>query len=124
MPFELGLGLGCKAYWPRKLAEKKCLILEKEQYGYQQTLSDISGNDIKSHYGSPEMLVRKVRDWIFETTNTKATSTTRIWRRFNEFYCDFMMAVNKSGYSETEVQEMPIIEFITFIKEWKTTELS
>jgi len=88
MPFELGSGLGCKAYRPRKLAEKKCLILEKEQYGYQQTLSDISGNDIKSHYGSPEMLVRRVRDWIFETTNTKATSTTRIWQRFNEFYCD------------------------------------
>jgi hypothetical protein len=41
MPFEIGLGLGCKAYGPRKLAEKKCLILEKEQYGYQQTLSDI-----------------------------------------------------------------------------------
>jgi hypothetical protein len=70
------------------------------------------------------MLVKRVRDRIFETTKTKATSTTRIWRRFNEFYGDFMMAVNKSVYSETDVQEMPIIEFIAFIKEWKTTELS
>ncbi len=62
MPFELGLDLGCRNFGVAEHTTKKCLILEKERYRYQQVLSDISGNDIEAHNDSAELLVRCVRD--------------------------------------------------------------
>ena len=66
MPFELGLDLGCREYGGGKFNNKKCLVLEKEQYRYQAVLSDISGNDIEAHDNDPRTLVKKVRGWIKE----------------------------------------------------------
>ncbi|HWP91684.1 MAG TPA: hypothetical protein VNN20_05760 [Thermodesulfobacteriota bacterium] len=119
MPFELGLDLGCRDFGPGRLSKKKCLILEKEQYRYRKSLSDISGNDIKAHNSDPETLIRRVRDWIVETARSNASSGTHIWHRFNVFYKDFVAALKKSDYAEKDIEEMPVVEFIDFIKEWK-----
>lgn len=119
MPFELGLDLGCRDFGSGRLSEKKCLILEKEQHRYRKSLSDISGNDIKSHNSTPETLIRRVRDWIVETTSSKAPSGTRIWHRFNVFYTDFIAALRKSDYAEKDIEEMPVVEFIGFVKDWE-----
>lgn len=64
-------------------------------------------------------MIRRVRDWIVETTRSKAPSGTGIWHRFNVFYTDFIAAVKKSGYVEKDIQEMPVVESIGFIKDWK-----
>jgi len=63
MPYEMGLDIGCQTFTGiRKLKGKRCLILERDQYRYQQFISDISGQDIKSHNNDPEILIRKLRD--------------------------------------------------------------
>lgn len=119
MPFELGLDLGCRVFGYGKLSKKSCLILEKYRYRYQKVLSDISGNDIKPHNNDPETLIRVVRDWILETTNTQVLSGTRIWQRFNEFYGFFEITTKDLGYTEKDIEEMPVIEFLDFVKNWK-----
>jgi hypothetical protein len=52
MPFELGLFLGSK-FRDKKKGARTCLILDKEQYRYRNSLSDLSGRDIKAHGGEP-----------------------------------------------------------------------
>ena len=119
MPFELGLDLGCRIFGSGQLSEKRCLILESERYRYQKVLSDISGNDIEAHHSAPETLVRRVRKWVYETTNRKVPSGATIWRRYNKFYRSFEIALRASGYDTQDIEDMPDAELINLIKEWR-----
>ena len=69
MPLELGLFFGCKRFGPGNQAKKKCLILDSDLYRYRTFISDISGQDIRSHGAEPERAIREVRDWLRLTSN-------------------------------------------------------
>jgi hypothetical protein len=64
MPLELGLFLGAKKFGNPSQRLKKCLILDREPHRYQKFLSDIAGQDIRSHDDEEQELVRQVRDWL------------------------------------------------------------
>jgi len=64
MPLELGLFLGCKRFGSEAQAKKRCVILDSDPYRYRMFISDISGQDIRSHAGEPERAIREVRDWL------------------------------------------------------------
>jgi hypothetical protein len=66
MPFELGLFLGAKRFGSKQQKSKVLMILDKELHRYQQYISDISGQDVKSHDNDPEKLIRCIRD-VFNT---------------------------------------------------------
>ncbi len=118
MPFELGLDFGCRDFGGGLLSQKRCLILEKEEFRYRRVLSDISGNDIKAHENKPEKLVRQVRNWIQTQGDRRISSFTVIWLRFNEFYAEFKHMCEKYQYSNEDIEDMPLMEYIFFIKEW------
>ena len=62
MPFELGLFLGAKRFGTKPQQEKVLIILDKERHRYQQFISDISGQDVKSHDNDPQKLIKCIRD--------------------------------------------------------------
>jgi hypothetical protein len=62
MPFELGLFLGAKKYGGKGQKNKICIIFDKEDFRYQKYISDIGGQDIKSHAGDPSIIIGKIRD--------------------------------------------------------------
>lgn len=64
MPLELGLFLGCKRFGGRTQVVKKCLILDSEPYRYRASTSDIAGQDIHAHGGSPVRAITEVRNWL------------------------------------------------------------
>lgn len=64
MPFELGLFFGAKRFGSRLQKQKIALILGHGGYRYRAALSDISGQDIAVHKGSPTIAIRQVRDWL------------------------------------------------------------
>jgi len=64
MPFELGLFLGARHFDKTHRRKRLCLILDREQYRYQEFLSDIGGQDIGSHDDDPRLIVLAVRDWL------------------------------------------------------------
>ena len=118
MPFELGVDIGCKIFKDGKAKDKKCLILEKEKYGYQKALSDLSNSDIKSHNNEPEEVIRQIRDWFVVNELERADSATIIWESFNEFMADFYLKRKEEGFREKDILKMPVPEFIRFINEW------
>ncbi len=117
MPFELGLDIGCKKFGEGHLKEKRCLILEKEQYRYQKVLSDISGNDIEAHKEDSQILIRKVRNWFFRQ-GMKIPNANTIWIDFNEFEGHLDQIYVEEGYSKEDIEEMPKSEFISYAKLW------
>jgi len=55
------------------------LILGSHLYQYQTALSDLSGSDIQAHDGSPERVVREVRNWLNSHSSKEAVGSAKIW---------------------------------------------
>jgi hypothetical protein len=119
MPFELGLDMGCKRFSKGKLKNKKLLILEVEQFRYRKALSDISGLDIKCHENKPSKLIHQVRNWFVETLGLHGMpSGTKFWYIFTDFASEFYDNRLSEGYTDEDLNMMPIPEYIDYIKEW------
>lgn len=118
MPFELGLDIGCKRFGVGNLLEKRCLILEKEQYRYQKVLSDIAGNDIAAHKEDAQTLIRKIRNWFVNQSMQNLSSANVIWNSFNEFESSLAETLKEEGFDQQDIDEMPKAEFIAYVKDW------
>lgn len=89
MPLELGLYLGCKLFGVSTRSNKGCLILDSEPYRYRSTLSDISGQDIHCHDGSPRQAIIEVRNWLATISNTRGLpGGAEIVARYGKFMID------------------------------------
>lgn len=64
MPFEFGVFTGFKYGGTARQKRKAILVLDKHPYRYQKFLSDIAGQDIRSHGGDPTRLIHEVRAWL------------------------------------------------------------
>jgi hypothetical protein len=64
MPFELGLDIAAKTFGGDGLKNKRFLILDAAPYRYQRFISDISGQDIHCHDGSPDKAMDIARNWL------------------------------------------------------------
>ena len=64
MPMELGIHLGARLLGSTRHKRKRALILESSAHRYDQTLSDISGQDIARHENNPAKALAAVRDFF------------------------------------------------------------
>lgn len=64
MPLELGISIGAKRFGGPRQRIKRLLILDKNKHHYDQSTSDISGQDIADHDGTPDKAIRAVRNWL------------------------------------------------------------
>ena len=89
MPLELGLFLGARCFGDSGQKRKKCLVLDREPYRYQQFISDIAGQDIRAHAGDDKKLVSEVRGWLRNVSGRKnLPGGAKIWERYCEFWND------------------------------------
>ena len=89
MPLELGIFLGAKKFGLEAQKGKKCLILDREPYRYQQFMSDIAGQDIQTHNNAPEEIVKVVRNWLRTASRHRTIpSGDIIWERYQNFMQD------------------------------------
>ena len=118
MPYELGLDIGALEYGSRKLKTKRILILETERFHYQKVISDIAGQDIENHNDDPKTLITKVRNW-FSANFPEETIVGQsvIWIAYNQFIDDLNTNLSAT-YTEDEIEEMPIGDFIKFANDW------
>jgi len=87
MPFELGVFLGARQFGVEDQKKKVTLIVDREQHRYQAFLSDISGQDIRSHDGDPLKLISVVRNWL---SNATQRTTIPGAQAIKNHYADFM----------------------------------
>ncbi|MCE1255579.1 MAG: hypothetical protein LWX83_18770 [Anaerolineae bacterium] len=116
MPFELGINYG---YFYFNGKEKKMLILEGTRYSFQKALSDLSGVDVKCHNNEPEDIVGCIRNWVIEVNELSVVdSSTKIWYRFTDFASDFYDNRLANGFTDKDLNDMPVPEYIKAIKDW------
>lgn len=86
MPLELGLYLGAKSFSDQtKQKRKRCLILDSEPYRYQKFISDIAGQDIRSHGGKAMTAMEQTRDWLATVSSRRLPGPVETERFYNEF---------------------------------------
>jgi hypothetical protein len=118
MPYELGLDIGALEYGSRKLKTKRILILETKKFHYQKVISDIAGQDIENHNDDPKTLITKVRNWFSANfLGETIVGQSVIWIAYNQFIDDLNTSLSAT-YSEVEIEEMPIGDFIKFSTDW------
>jgi hypothetical protein len=117
MPFELGLDIGAAEFGSALLKSKHALILDTERYYFQKVISDISGQDIEEHANDPKILIRKVRNWFSNQTDSTIPGPTIIWNAFNQFNADLKTNLTDI-YTDEDFEEMPIGDFIKFVNDW------
>jgi hypothetical protein len=118
MPFELGLDVGCRRFKGGQWADKRCLILETERYRYQAAISDLSNSDIAVHGNHPAEVVTQVRNWLNSHAGLRAPGPSRIWGRFNDFMAANYDTLTARGFSDRDIQLLPIDELITCMWTW------
>ncbi len=86
MPLELGMFLGARQFGNAKHKQKRCLILDTDKYRFQKFVSDIAGQDIRSHNSDPQQAIRQVRDWLRSGLEGEAIpGAAHIWQRYQQF---------------------------------------
>lgn len=119
MPFELGIDFGSRHFSKSKLKEKVFLILEKEPHQYKIALSDLSGVDIKYHNNEPAELIRCVRNWLVENLHLKnIIGSDAIWYKYNDIWTDIYDDLIEKGFSQKDVDALPVREFIDHVKKY------
>ena len=116
MPLELGVFLGAKKFGIDHNNKKKCLIVDIEKYRYQKFISDISGQDIKSHKNKIENLILIVRDWLNnQSKNTRIPSGDIIYKKYLKFKKELPIiskTVNKN------INNLTYKDFCNIISDW------
>lgn len=64
MPLELGLFLGSKEFGNKLQKSKSCMVVDREPWRYQATISDLAGQDIYCHDGKPHGAIREICKWF------------------------------------------------------------
>jgi hypothetical protein len=118
MPFELGIDVGCRLFRGGKWSTKKCLILEAEKYRYQAALSDLSNSDIAVHRNEPIEVLYQVRNWLNNQAKLKANGPAEIWGRFTDFMAYNFDALKQRGFSDRDIENLPVDELIESMTDW------
>ena len=118
MPLELGLFLGAKRFGPAMQKRKLCLILDRDPYRYQQSCSDIAGQDIKAHRGDCGEAIRVIRDWLRNTPKgltTPIPGGAEIAGRYDDFRAALPELCRKTRLAE---EDLIFVDYGMLIAVW------
>lgn len=118
MPFELGIDVGCRLFGKGRWAQKRCLVLEVERHRYQAAISDLSGSDIAVHNNDPQNIVTEVRNWLENEAGLHAPGPASVLGAFLDFMADNYDDLKKRGFSDRDIQGLPVGELMACIERW------
>lgn len=115
MPLELGIFLGAKRFGGRS-AQKRCLILDRAPYRYHRFISDIAGQDIRSHENRPRKAIQRVRDWLQAAPGRAAIpGGERIWEMYREFRRELPVIAEDA---ELNPAQLTFIDYLQLVINW------
>jgi hypothetical protein len=107
MPFELGMDY----ILTRQNPEKSMIIFDKNPHDYDRYLSDLSGNDIKTHNNDITIIVKAIRNWLIKYFQ-EGPSYSEIIDEFNLFESDFLEKMKNLKLDINNPNDLPKHELI------------
>lgn len=120
MPLELGIFLGARKFGGVDQALKRCMILDTEQYRFQQFVSDLSGMDIKAHGDDPRRMVGHVRDFL-ATASKRKIIPTRVFLldSYDRFFAG-LPAI--AAIANLDPHDLLFPDYVSLVQEWVKAE--
>ena len=119
MPLELGIFLGGKKFGIKEQKKKKCLVLDKISYRYQQFISDIAGQDIQAHNNEVETIVRVVRNWLRTASDRRTIPGGHIiWERYQTFLTELPQTAEECLL---DADDLIFNDYLLVIAAWQET---
>ena len=116
MPFEFGVFMGAKEFGNTKQRRKKCIVLDSDKYRFQKFLSDISGQDIKSHNNDPAKVIENVRNWLNSLDlNSSIPGATAIKKKYSDYNDDLPELLQKNHLTLGDAQ---YVDRTLIMSEW------
>lgn len=114
MPLELGLFLGAKRFG--KSSQKRCVILDRAPYRFHRFISDIGGQDIRSHENKPRLAIRRVRDWLQSVPGRAAMpGGERIWQLYRQFRRELPVIAEEA---QLQTEQLTFIDYVLLVNNW------
>ncbi|SRR5712692_9909722 len=122
MPFECGLFWGSFSYGEKKRKNKRILVLDREEYRYRASLSDIAGQDIKVHKNDPRIAIDKIRSWLNAGSGRKTIPGGKaIWDHYVLFQKELSPMLQTAGITRAELDTPEYYpDYVTFVVNWLT----
>jgi hypothetical protein len=119
MPLELGVFLGAKKFGSRQQNSKLCLIFDKTAYRYQKFISDIAGQDIRSHEMSPARAITCIRNWLRNSSSTNMPGGMAIESNYTKFRKNLPALCKEL---QLEIHELTFNDYVNIATEWLKNE--
>lgn len=121
MPLELGVFIGASRYGNRQQKSKSILILDKEPYRYQKFVSDIAGQDIRTHNNDEKTVITEIRNWLSSESKRKSIpGGADIFGRYQKFQADFPALCMAARILPDEVAYN---DYANFVSAWLTNQV-
>jgi hypothetical protein len=121
MPLELGIFLGAKRLGNPSQRAKVCLILDRDPHRYQKFMSDIAGQDIRSHAMQVNKAISVTRDWFRACSGRPIPGGAEICRQYARFTSRLPGLCRKLRLTP---KEMTFNDLTNIATEWLKSELA
>lgn len=118
MPYEYGVDVGLRRSGAEPFDQKKFLIFEEKRFDLKPALSDIAGQDVESHEGNFQEIIRHVRDFFWAEAGVKAPGPSRIEAGYTTFQGWMTEKKIHEGHSEKQALRLPTLERLHEMKVW------
>lgn len=117
MPLELGLFLGAAHFGSVVQRRKHTLVLDSEKFRYQKFISDIAGQDIKSHANDQGRLVHVVRDWLnaLPVRQNPLPGGKTIMKLYRNFIDDMPETLSELKLHESDIS---FTDWLWLVRDW------
>ncbi|EGQ8277515.1 hypothetical protein DC852_23710 [Vibrio parahaemolyticus] len=116
MPLELGLFLGCKNFANGRSSEKITIIFDSVPYRYMQFISDISGQDIKTHDNNPQTLIQNLRSSFNTNLGGGLPGATAIYSDYTAY--QLLKPTIKSNLNLHDDDDLTYSDHVQIIQQW------
>jgi hypothetical protein len=125
MPFEAGLAMGSIRFGHAGPLPRDFLLLDAVPFRDKQTLSDLAGQDPKTHGNDARKMVSAVRSFLSAKAEQgiKTRGADAIWARFEKFNRALPALARRLEISETEIASFDYLpDWISVMSAWLTTK--
>jgi hypothetical protein len=119
MPLELGIHFGARWLGAKRHRKKRALVLDSIAHRYDISLSDISGQDIRSHNNKPRLVMRRVRDWLSEhrrQNEIPLPGADSLWRDYRKFQREIPIFLKRNELGTLD--QVTHNDYLYVVRDW------
>jgi hypothetical protein len=122
MPLELGIFIGAHHFAAQKShnRSKKFIVMDTEPFRYQKFISDINGQDIRTHGSETSRVIENVRNFLATSSDKRLPGPSFLLGQYEEFQEKLPQLCEQLRW---KVKELTFLDYVNCVVIWLTTSM-